>query len=159
MILSAIHVPLPQPDYHNIRHHDGPGEICLYHDHLLRWHPSAKTNEDVSLLHWHWVIPLARPDADRLGGDGEGQAPGPALHAHVGDWPEPTWPDQPVMSSDRDGRFVGHVSPGLSGALSGSLGDHLAALHLGMAFRQRATLGGAALRAAARTALLQRWNC
>ena len=42
LILSAIHIPLPQADYHNIRHHDAPGEICLYHDHLLRWHPSGR---------------------------------------------------------------------------------------------------------------------
>ena len=41
VILSVIHVPLPQADYHNVRHHDGPGEICDHHDHLLRWHPSA----------------------------------------------------------------------------------------------------------------------
>ena len=58
LILSLVHVPLPQADYHNIRHHDAPGEICGYHDHLLRWHPSADLNDDVTMLHWHWFVPL-----------------------------------------------------------------------------------------------------
>ena len=58
LILSLVHVPLPQADYHNIRHHDAPGEICGYHDHLLRWHPSADHDDDVTMLHWHWFVPI-----------------------------------------------------------------------------------------------------
>ena len=58
LILSLVHVPLPQADYHNIRHHDKPGEICGYHDHLLRWHPSADVDDDVTMLHWHWFVPI-----------------------------------------------------------------------------------------------------
>ena len=58
LILSLLHMPLPQADYHNIRHHDAPGEICGYHDHLLRWHPSADLDADVTMLHWHWFVPI-----------------------------------------------------------------------------------------------------
>ena len=66
LILSVVHVPLPQADYHNIRHHDAPGEICVYHDHLLRWHPSADLDDDVTMLHWHWFVPVVEL-GDRLG--------------------------------------------------------------------------------------------
>ena len=42
VILSLVHAPLPEPDFHNIRHHDRPGEVCDHHDHLLRWHPRRR---------------------------------------------------------------------------------------------------------------------
>jgi hypothetical protein len=74
LILSTIRVPLPQADYHNVRHHDAPGEVCVYHDHLLRWHPSADSAADVTMLHWHWVAPLVEPGGP--GGDREHRAPG-----------------------------------------------------------------------------------
>ena len=63
LILSLVHTPLPQPDFHNIRHHDGPGEVCEHHDHLLRWHPGAGVARDVAVLHWHWFLP-ADPGTD-----------------------------------------------------------------------------------------------
>ena len=37
--------------------HDGTGEVCEYHDHLLRWHPDAVMARDVAVLHWHWFWP------------------------------------------------------------------------------------------------------
>ena len=94
LIVSMIHIPLPQPDFHNIRHHDGPGEVCGYHDHLLRWHPSAGHDVDVSILHWHWLLPGLEDIDD--GGTDDGaqhhrQRSGPALHANVGDGLEPDW--------------------------------------------------------------------
>src|SRR3954452_18321557 len=61
LILSLVHAPLPQPDFHNIRHHDGPGEVCDHHDHLLRWHPGAGVARDVAILHWHWFLPTSEP--------------------------------------------------------------------------------------------------
>ena len=60
LILSMVHTPLPQPDFHNIRHHDGQGEVCEHHDHLLRWHPGATVASDVAVLHWHWFLPHRR---------------------------------------------------------------------------------------------------
>ena len=75
LILSTIRVPLPQADYHNIRHHDAPGEVCVYHDHLLRWHPSADSAADVAMLHWHWFVPLVEPGTGRPGDDQEHRAP------------------------------------------------------------------------------------
>src|SRR5437870_4630597 len=80
LILSLGHTPLPQADFHNIRHHDGPGELCRYHDHLLRWHPDAALADDVAVLHWHWVLPAPGwPGADACGESA-------GLHAQVPDW-------------------------------------------------------------------------
>lgn len=121
LILSTIRVPLPQADYHNIRHHDAAGEICVYHDHLLRWHPQANSNDDVSLLHWHWFLPRVAPDAQAPGGDDESRSPhsGPALHAHLGDWAEPDWTGTPVIRPDHRGRLIDLLALGLSGTDSG----------------------------------------
>jgi hypothetical protein len=83
LILSLVHTPLPQPDYHNIRHHDGAGEVCAYHDHLLRWHPTAGGAQDVAVLHWHWFLPTAPEPGP--------QGSGLALHAHSPDWQTSCW--------------------------------------------------------------------
>ena len=91
LILSLVHTPLPQPDFHNIRHQDGRGEVCEYHHHLLRWHPGATGAQDVSVLHWHWFLPglpVEDPAADGTG---------PAVHAHVPAWEASTWVDGPRL--------------------------------------------------------------
>ena len=91
--LSLVHTPLPEPDFHNIRHHDAPGEVCDHHDHLLRWHPGAAGARDVAVLHWHWFLPT---------GDGSDPAPegsGLALHAHSTDWSATAWPVPPELSA------------------------------------------------------------
>jgi hypothetical protein len=88
LILSLGHTPLPQPDFHNIRHHDGPGQVCDHHDHLLRWHPGAGVARDVAILHWHWFLPTSDPS-------GPPSDDRPALHAHVADWFASTWDDGP----------------------------------------------------------------
>jgi hypothetical protein len=93
LIFSLIHTPLPQPDYHNIRHHDGPGEFCAHHDHLLRWHPRAKAAEDVAVLHWHWFLPASTRPEVPPGEDG------PAWHAHVADWDCGVWDAGPPRLS------------------------------------------------------------
>lgn len=91
LILGLVHTPLPMPDFHNIRHHDDHGEVCEFHDHLLRWHPGAGLASDVAVLHWHWFLPGAEPAAERLGD-------GPAVHPHAPDWP--------AGSCDNDGPRV-----------------------------------------------------
>ena len=82
VVLSVIHMPLPQADFHNVRHHDGPGEVCVHHDHLLRWHPSAGTSADLRSLALALVpaaardrpIRIKRPDDDHHR-PGSGPAP------------------------------------------------------------------------------------
>ena len=109
VILSVVHIPLPQADYHNVRHHDGPGEICAHHDHLLRWHPSAGTGADLTLLHWHWFLPLLEPanSHDRPDDDHHRPGSGPALHAHVGDGLTPEdWRGEPVIESAGSWRMI-----------------------------------------------------
>ena len=105
LILSFVHTPLPQPDYHNIRHHDAPGELCVYHDHLLRWHPQAKGAEDVAILHWHWFVPLSDP-SEVPARDG-----GPAWHAHVADWEPGVWDAGPPRLSTPAARVVDRPAP------------------------------------------------
>src|SRR5512142_2405349 len=100
LILSLVHAPLPEPDFHNIRHHDGPGELCEFHDHLLRWHPSAGVASDVAVLHWHWFLPVTP-------GDGAPADDGPALHANAPAWLTGAWDDDgPRISSDTTARAL-----------------------------------------------------
>ncbi len=100
LILSLVHTPLPQPDFHNLRHHDAPGEVCDHHDHLLRWHPGAGFAQDVAVLHWHWFLPTNQP------ADPAPSGTGPALHAHVPDWQASTWDSGPRLSPDLSSRFA-----------------------------------------------------
>ncbi len=157
LVASVVRVPLPQADYHNIRHHDAPGEICLFHDHLLRWHPSAASNDDVALLHWHWFVPLAEPDDPNQQAGADHQ--GPVLHAHFSDWPEPDWLDELVIGPDVRGRFAEDLALSLAAAecaylasqftLSDSRRDCFSALDDGAVNGLRA----------GRIALQERWNC
>jgi hypothetical protein len=98
LILSLVHAPWPQADFHNVRHHDAPGQICEYHDHLLRWHPDASQAEDVAVLHWHWFLPSSAPVEPGHSGQG------PALHAHVSGWDVATPDSGPVVVPDRSSR-------------------------------------------------------
>jgi hypothetical protein len=161
LILSVIHVPLPQADFHNVRHHDGPGEICLHHDHLLRWHPSAESNDDVSLLHWHWFVPIIELGNPNQPADDDDHHPGsgPALHAHVGDGLRPDdWRSEPVLGPDSRGRLLGQLAPGHFAA-----GSAHWSIPVAVDGESRPIAGhfhgqGDGLRAA-RIALSQRWNC
>ncbi len=87
LILGLFRVPLPQADYHNLRHHDGAGEICPLHNHLLRWHPRAASEKDVAVLHWHWVLPQPQGSGERpdTGPAWPHLAPSPRLDAFLGD--------------------------------------------------------------------------
>jgi hypothetical protein len=160
VVLSVVHVPLPQADYHNVRHHDGPGEICIHHDHLLRWHPSASTSDDLTLLHWHWFLPLVEPANPHEGADDDHHRPGsgPALHAHVGDGLAPDdWRGEPVIEPANSWRLIDQIVLDLSA---------VSADRLPVAFSRGAppgvSLGWANLAGqmrAQRTAFFQRWNC
>ena len=81
LILALLPTPLPRVEFHNVRHHDAPGQVCEYHDHLLRWHPDARGAADVPILHWHWAWP--EPDAGPADSGHDGV--GPRLHAHLAD--------------------------------------------------------------------------
>jgi hypothetical protein len=161
LILSVVHVPLPQADYHNIRHHDAPGEICVYHDHLLRWHPSADSDDDVTMLHWHWFVPLAELGDHHLRPNDEHHGPGsgPSLHAHLGDWPAPDWEGEPVVRPETRGRLLDHLVLGLSDASLAYLSDQLAPLDPQSGVFWSRTHNAADGVRASRTALFQRWNC
>jgi hypothetical protein len=93
--LSLVHTPLPQPDFHNIRHHDGPGEVCEHHDHLLRWHPGAGVARDVAVLHWHWFFPATDGTEPAL----DPGSPGSAVHAHTPDWSACPWDVGPQLTA------------------------------------------------------------
>src|SRR4051812_5129590 len=153
LIFSLVHTPLPQPDFHNIRHHDAPGEVCEHHDHLLRWHPGASGAEDVALLHWHWFWPT--PDGSGPSPEGEGRA----VHAHVADWFASTWEDAPRVVPDDHSRLVARPdswssSPIPTDSLAGAsdapaLLDRSRPLTFGATFAPRASL----------TSRLHRWVC
>jgi hypothetical protein len=95
-ILSLIHAPLPQPDFHTIRHHDAPGEVCPKHDHLLRWHAGASSATDIAVLHWHWFLPTTS------GSDSPPLGSGHALHAHLPDWQAEARDNAPQVAPERD---------------------------------------------------------
>jgi hypothetical protein len=153
LIFGLLHVPLPQPDYHNVRHHDAPGEVCEHHDHLLRWHPDAGRARDVAILHWHWFLPEAGP-CD-IGGPGDGAA----IHAHVAGWDAPTLEAGPPVVSEGSGRFLdapanhlGHLIAFLPAVddSTGRIGARWTPVHaFGATFAPRVSL----------SCLLQRWAC
>ena len=153
LILSLFHVPLPQPDFHNVRHHDAPGELCEYHDHLLRWHPQAADNQDVATFHWHWVFPTSA-DVDL-----SGTSDIPALHAHFGDWNVPTLDVGPPV-----------LNPGSPRLIDLAVNDNLIVCTLGLDFhsndrnsrpRPNAVRAFCATFAphASLPCLIQRWTC
>jgi hypothetical protein len=161
LIASVVRVPLPQADYHNIRHHDAPGEICIYHDHLLRWHPSARNNDDIALLHWHWLMPLAELDdsGQERGDNGPSNESGPALHAHIGDLPEPDWLDQPAIGPDVRGRFSNNLAASLTQSVPADCASYFSARLTAPQFLLAFDRVPCAGMRADRIALLQRWNC
>jgi hypothetical protein len=157
LIASVVRVPLPQADYHNVRHHDAPGEICPLHDHLLRWHPSAAIDADISLLHWHWFVPLGESEDPQRDGDDSRQ--GPFLHAHSSDMPEPDWFDHPLIGSNDRGRFADDLASRLAAAGCAYFASHFAPScsepdFTALCFQS----AGDGLRAGS-IALSQRWNC
>jgi hypothetical protein len=152
LILGLAHTPLPQADFHNIRHHDGAGEVCEHHDHLLRWHPGAGRAEDVAVLHWHWFLPGAGPT------DTPPSTPkGPALHAHVVDWQASTWEEGPPISADTTSRgAVPEPPPGLTGLVATA--PRVSAVPA-VPRRSEHSFGATFAPTASLACLLQRWHC
>jgi hypothetical protein len=160
VILSVVHVPIPQVDYHNIRHHDAPGETCLLHDHLLKWHPLADFDDDVTLLHWHWFVPLVEPGHHHQLPEGDHPRPGsgPAFHAHLGDGLQAEdWRGEPGMQPDSRGRLLERITLSSSAPCPGLLLDQVSDPEPNRL--SGCTFGPADGLRAARTALFQRWNC
>lgn len=108
LILGLLHVPLPQADYHNLRHHDGAGEICPLHNHLLRWHPRAASEKDVAVLHWHWVLPQPQGSGERpdTGPGWPYPASSPRLHAFLADGLALDWSATPAVRPAPMGRSL-----------------------------------------------------
>ena len=154
-VLGLVRVPLPQLDYHSIRHQHDTGEVCPYHDHLLRWHPRATADEEVTVLHWHWFTPA---DAGASLPGSPVEQDGPAWHAHV---PVP----EGMAGGDVPGLVAGHEPQPLSRVvvaltLSELIVPPLRSLGIGRAGLAR--LPGFAVIFApgtARIVLLNRWNC
>jgi hypothetical protein len=161
LVPGLLRVPLPQADFHNIRHHDGAGEICPLHDHLLRWHPTASQNDDVATVHWHWIIPPAGDSGDgSASGNGDRDGfPSPLLHAYHLDCFEPDWSGDPVIGPDQRGRLSHDISPGhatpelaYNGHVGAPAGCRICAgseiAHIALGIPRAGLLG-----------LSQRWNC
>jgi hypothetical protein len=133
----------------------------VYHDHLLRWHPSAASDDDVSILHWHWFIPqgeLGDPQAPPSD-EGRGPISGPLLHAHLANCLVPDWPDELVTQLDGRCRFTDSLTFGTSAPAPALASGALAVVDLAtgrLRTDQRAFCNG--LRAL-RIATLERWNC
>jgi hypothetical protein len=160
-MLGLIRVPLPQPDYHSIRHHHEAGELCPYHDHLLRWHPSASQNDDVAVLHWHWFVPQTEDFGRSSENTNRPYNPvsSPSLHAHLVDFAEPDWDGDPLIRPDLRGRYVHQLVIGLSlSCLATDLLPHVSATSLGGIDRSSIENSSVALRAGL-VGLFQRWNC
>jgi hypothetical protein len=152
LILGLVHTPLPEPDFHNIRHHDAPGEVCEHHDHLLRWHPAAGIADDVAVLHWHWFLPTAGPF------DLSPEHAGSAVHAHVIDWQVSTWEDGPRISADTASRIAGPFEASPSPTLLALPALAHTALPAPGTRRSR-TFGATFAPHAHLSCLLQRWVC
>jgi hypothetical protein len=160
VILGLVHIPLPQPDFHNVRHHDGPGEICVYHDHLLRWHPTARYNDDVAILHWHWFLPLSEPADQSPDSDGQhNPISGPALHAHVGDGLEPGWSTEQILRDESRSPGPELTVLALSQALAHPLAVEILAVPLPLSSLDLPDTGQNPCARQARLAWFQRWTC
>lgn len=159
LILGTIRIPLPQADYHNVRHHDEPGEVCLYHEHLLRWHPSTVGAADVPVLHWHWVAPLIGPGTWPEGGDTGGPGSGLAMHAHFGDWPGPDWTGGADLTADLRGRPLESLILGRSVPSPIFLHAPPTDFNAGFAEFPAGNTSGVSGPRASDLSRLSRWNC
>ena len=152
LILSLVHAPLPEPDFHNIRHHDRPGEVCEHHDHLLRWHPGAGVASDVAVLHWHWYLP-APPGADSAS-PGSGQA----VHAHVPAWAA-VWDSGPQVAPDTASRLAPRPSPSPLDAPLALPALFVVAVPPDPGARTASAFGATFAPRVSLTSLLHRWTC
>jgi hypothetical protein len=152
LILGLVHTPLPQPDFHNIRHHDGAGEVCEHHDHLLRWHPDAGRAADVSVLHWHWFLPATDPF------DLAPEGSGPAVHAHVVDWQAATWEDGPRLLPSTAARTTLALTPAPERSAL-TLPLHVATAQAAPGNAPARSFSATFAPSAPLASLFQRWDC
>lgn len=152
LILSLVHTPWPRADFHNVRHHDGPGQVCEFHDHLLRWHPNSGLAEDVAILHWHWVAPSTNPDDGKHSGDR------PTIHAHADGW-EAMAPDvSPLVVPDTASRrFLPMIACLLSIDIEHP--GNLIRLRSGTGLAPPNGFGATFAPGVSLSAWLQRWSC
>ncbi len=153
LILALLPTPLPKVEFHNVRHHDEAGQVCEYHDHLLRWHPDAAAGADVAVLHWHWGWPVPDPTDDGHTGTI------PRLHAYLAEEALPTAESAPAIVPDGMARsFVPVAAPLLAAMLVDDSCVHdyrlsqpgiPRALTFGATFAPRTSL----------TTRLHRWSC
>ncbi len=153
LILALLPTPWPKVEYHNVRHHDAPGQVCEYHDHLLRWHPDATSARDVAVLHWHWAWPSESPS--QLGHEGKGLQ----IHASLPDALLLTNESGPVIAPDTSARLVSPPAfdpPAPAFAHDRPTGDLLA---LGLATPPALSFGATFAPRASLTSRLHRWSC
>ncbi len=161
LIPGLFRVPLPQADFHNIRHHHGVREVCPHHDHLLRWHPTASQDDDIAVVHWHWIIPRTGEagDSSGSGDDDPGAPPRPFLHAYHLDCLEPAWTGDPVIGPDFRGRFPNDTCSSLPPWHVAHGSDMLALPRYGTGAKPGYESGMPGIPRAGLPGLLQRWNC
>jgi len=161
LIPGLCRVPLPQADFHNIRHHHGVGEVCPHHDHLLRWHPTASQDDDIAVMHWHWILPRtgATGDSPGSGNDDPGAPPHPLLHAYHLDCLEPDWTGDPAIGPDTRGRLPKHACSSLPTWKMANGSDMLAVPPGGTGATPRYESGLPGKPCAGLLGRLQRWNC
>ena len=153
LILSLVHTPLPQPDFHNIRHHDAPGEVCEHHDHLLRWHPGAGRASDVAVLHWHWFL-QGLPGTDPVP-----QGGGLAVHAHAPAWEAAAWDDGPRLTPDTASRLLARPTPCPLELPLALLSNATPGVSPAAGMRPPLAFGATFAPGVSLTALLHRWVC
>ncbi len=155
LIVGLLPAPWPKVEFHNVRHHDAPGQVCEYHDHLLRWHPDAGSAEDVAVLHWHWAWPSKAPSESGSGHDGDG----PRLHAHLADDALPAAESKLMIVADTSARsFVPPIAEPPSSAFAFDLrARDLSALRSGSA--PGLTFGATFAPRTSLTSRLHRWSC
>ena len=153
LILALLPTPWPKVEFHNVRHQDESGQVCEFHDHLLRWHPDASSGDEVAVLHWHWGWPPRVDDPANHADDT------PRLIGHLPDVALPTTEPISAIVADPSTRELsmttfessfgscvfGHFTPDLP--LIG-LGQS-PALTFSATFAPRTSL----------TARLHRWSC
>jgi hypothetical protein len=112
------------------------------------------------MLHWHWFAPVVEPGAGRPGSPDEPRAPGsgPALHAHLGDWPAPDWTGPPLVRPEARGRWLDLLALGLIGSSPLNAADRIAEVDPGPHLSSTSSTGGDGPRAGL-LSLVHRWNC
>jgi hypothetical protein len=152
LILCLAPIPLPVPDYHDLGHRHGEGQVCTDHEHLLRWHPDDVPSDEGAVLHWHWVTFLLGTPDPATSADGPVDptgSPDPLAFA-LGGGPQFT-PAVAMRPRLKVARLVGLLLP--PGAVASSsvalTGPAPTARGFGSTYGPRTS----------RASLFQRWDC